>query len=169
MRSVIPRDCDDADGTALADFLRHAFDHDRMPTVIPSELVLLGWIGSAITVLASGLALVISDAHAFGHGGFFLLFGSAAAGIVSAMHMIAIPVMLLALLLAALTNYLRVVPAAEQWRLAVPAQATLGASTGVMSGAVLIFILVNLIIWIALMTLIMFAVGVFIVGLFSSG
>ena len=145
----------DASGSALKDFLSHSTIYEKAGAVMPRDLVQFGLYGSGVVILTGLVALVLPKPWSISHGGFFLVLGGPETHLDALMHHLAVPAIVCGLLLLGLDVFLMLVPTGEHWRWAVVGQAAAGGVGGLLGVIFLALLILNLAIWIALISLIL--------------
>lgn len=148
------------ESSALSDFLDHARVHERIGSVIPRELLRFGLYGSLMLIATGFAGLALPSPQAIEHLWFFVVFGGAAARMLSVMHSAAIPALAAGGGLLVLDVYLKRVPTRGRWRAVVVAQAVAGVAGAAASAALLALAFVNLVLWMIPIGFILGAMGV---------
>lgn len=138
--------------SALRSVLDHTVAHEGTDAPVHPELVGYGMIASGITITVSILGLLLHHPSTLAHSGFFLILGTQAAGLGSALHTIAVPLLCIGLSLLGLGIYLRVEPRPRSagWRHAVVGQTVCGGSSVLVSGTFAAIFIINFLFWLAI-------------------
>jgi hypothetical protein len=162
---LLPAGAPDDGGSALSEFLRRTTIYEDAGAVMPRDLVSFGLLGSLVVIATGVLALILPSPEAIRDGGFFLVLGDQAAGLVELLRGLAVPAIVCGIALLLLDVHLMTTPTGEQWRSAVVAQAAAGGVGGALGTLFLALLIFNLAIWIALVCLALAVLGVALAAL----
>ena len=150
------------DESALTSLLRRAVPYEKAGAVIPRDLLAFGLFGSSIIIATGLFALLLPDAAAIRHSGFYLLLGGFTANLDSLMGHAVSPALICGGTLLVLDACLMQVRTSERWRYVIVAQAAAGGIGGAFATVFLALVVLNLVVWLALFALALMVLGVFL-------
>jgi len=155
------------DDNALRSLLNRVVDHDEAGSVIGLDLLVFGFLGSLVVIFTALVALILPEPESIRQSSFYLVLGGAVASLTGLMKALAIPALIAGVSLLVLDLFLMKVRTSEHSRSVIVIQAAMGGTGGALCTIFLALALLNLVLWIIIVTLFLMAIGVMLAGIGS--